>query len=401
MNILYIANEIDVPGSNGGSVHVYEVATGLAMRGHRVLLVCRRDDKQPVFGEMDGVSVLRIAKWRVCLPFSALPMICHRKALKAFGPVDIVVERNNVLGGLGKALALWWGTPYLLEVNTAIYDELIAHRKIRNPITKALIFLVRRIHFGIADHIIGTHAGLVPESARSRFSQTIWGGNTSRFAPELRQSPQAAQLRRKLGLEGHFVVLLATSDTRSKGNESLVHVVERVARADNGVRFLLVGLDASSASVRLLEQAGLEGSCVVAGRVPYSEVAEYMALGDIGLALYSRKIHPPFAKYGFYITPIRIMECQALGLPVVAPRIGNMTMIVQDGRTAILVEEDNFDQYAEAILRLRETGLRSSMGLAAARHAREELTWDKHLDQLCQLLNRLAATTGRHSTTTR
>lgn len=389
MNILYIANDIAIPGSNGGSVHVHEVSTGLARRGHRVLVVCRRGNKQTASETIEGVSILRIRKLRPPFQLSAVQIVFHRKELKAFGPVDIIIERNSILGGLGKILSLVWRVPYLLEVNTAIYDELILHRHIRNPVLKAMVFLLRRLHFRMADHIIGTHIGLIPESARSRFSQTIWGGNTSRFTPATRQSTRSKALLKNLGLEGHFVVLLATSDSKSKGNESLVHVVERVTKTDNQVRFLLVGLDTTSAAVQLLAQKGLSRYCVAVGKVPYDEVATYMSLGDVGLALYSSKSHPPFAKYGFYITPIRIMEYQALGLPVVAPRIGNMLLIVRDAGTGILIEEDNFDQYSEAILRLRDTVLRDKMSTAAAQYAREHLSWEEHLDQLCLLLNNL------------
>jgi alpha-maltose-1-phosphate synthase len=40
--VLYVASEQTVPGTTGGSVHVLEVARGLARRGHEVDVVVRR-----------------------------------------------------------------------------------------------------------------------------------------------------------------------------------------------------------------------------------------------------------------------------------------------------------------------------------------------------------------------
>ena len=39
MKILYVASGIPVPGNLGGSTHTYEVARGLAQRGHEVHVV--------------------------------------------------------------------------------------------------------------------------------------------------------------------------------------------------------------------------------------------------------------------------------------------------------------------------------------------------------------------------
>ncbi len=63
MRIVYVASDQRVPGRTGGSVHVLEVARGLAARGHEVHVVVHREAGLPVEGARDGIIWHRVA-WR-------------------------------------------------------------------------------------------------------------------------------------------------------------------------------------------------------------------------------------------------------------------------------------------------------------------------------------------------
>ena len=82
MRLLYVASDQRVPGRTGGSVHVLEVARGLAARGHEVHAVVSRQAGRPDLEEEGGVTWHRIAwfpphrlfRWRAaggCVPRSS------------------------------------------------------------------------------------------------------------------------------------------------------------------------------------------------------------------------------------------------------------------------------------------------------------------------------------------
>ena len=124
VRILYVASDQVVPGRTGGSVHVLEVARGLAARGHEVHAVVHGRGRRAPRRGRDGV------RW-------------HRVALEAAAPVLPLPARGQpwrpwrarraAAGGDGALLQLRrrgrsWprrarGVPSLLEVNSPVVDH--------------------------------------------------------------------------------------------------------------------------------------------------------------------------------------------------------------------------------------------------------------------------------------
>ena len=63
--------------------------------------------------------------------------------------------------------------------------------------------------------------------------------------------------------------------------------------------------------------------------------------------------------------PMTILEAMARGLPVVAPAVGGIVEIIDDGVEGFLVHSRDPEDYAEKCLRLRDAELRKQMGQAA------------------------------------
>ncbi|BAU63261.1 glycosyl transferase group 1 [Stanieria sp. NIES-3757] len=78
-----------------------------------------------------------------------------------------------------------------------------------------------------------------------------------------------------------------------------------------------------------------------------------------------------------------LVEAMAMGLPVIASRVGGMTGIVEEGKTGFLFEPDNPIALAEAMMRLIENKqLRTVMGQAGRQRVLNYFSWHKVAESL-------------------
>lgn len=109
-----------------------------------------------------------------------------------------------------------------------------------------------------------------------------------------------------------------------------------------------------------------------AGSFPHHEVIKYYQQADI-------LINPSLTEaFG-----ISLVEAMVSKIPVVVTRVGGMQEIVKEGITGLIVEPDNPDELANAIISLlKSDSLSKSMGEAGYNHAVNLFTWQHISDQL-------------------
>lgn len=131
VRILVVCGDPGVPihGPSGASAHLRDVAEALAALGHRVSVaaICPHDHRgrygihfdlpSVTVGLLRGPEGLRgaVATWQ-----------CRRllrRALRSFGPVDLVYERASLHGDAGVRLARHLGAAHWLEVNAPLDVE--------------------------------------------------------------------------------------------------------------------------------------------------------------------------------------------------------------------------------------------------------------------------------------
>ena len=95
-------------------------------------------------------------------------------------------------------------------------------------------------------------------------------------------------------------------------------------------------------------------------------------------------------------TPVAILEAQASGLPVVATRHMGIRDVVIEGRTGLLVDEQDVQGMADAMVRVaREPGVAARWGQAGRRRVLTEFSETQTLGRLAQLIRQQA--TARRS----
>jgi len=378
MRIVYVASDQRVPGRTGGSVHVLEVARGLAGRGHEVHAVVHREAGMPDHEERDGVIWHRIS-WRPDHRlFRFRARVAVERIIQSVKP-NALMERYYNFGGEGILAAEKAGLPSLLEVNSPAVD----HPGSVKAALDALAFVrpLRRRRERLcraATALVSPLVEIVPGFARAKTARVSWGANVDAFQPSRRR----AELRSALGVPDGAVAVLFSGSFRPWHG---VHVLEAAARrlahrAD--LYFLLAGGPLAA------EGAGYRGRRL--GSLPYEQMPELVASADVGTAPYdTRRLRQ--LRLGFYWSPLKIFEYMASGLPTVTIPRPPLDEIVREGHEGLHFREGDESDLARILERLAgDPTLRARLGSQARARVVENYSWARHCQQLEDVLRGIA-----------
>jgi glycosyltransferase involved in cell wall biosynthesis len=378
VKILYVASDQVVPGRTGGSVHVYEVARGLAARGHEVHAVIAADG-QPAREGADGVTWHRV-RWSPghrLFRFRAAPAV---EAVASETGAEVVMERYYNFGGEGIRVAARRGLPSLLEVNSPVVDHPGSLKAVLDACL--LVRPMRRYREGLvrrAAALVAPLPEIVPAWAREKTETVTWGANVDDFHPRRR----SAETRRRLGIPDGAVAVLFSGSFRPWHGVAVLEEAARALRARDDLFFVLAGgPDAGPGE-------GYRGRRL--GAVPYPEMPDVVAACDVGVAPYDTARLGQL-RLGFYWSPLKIFEYMASGLPTVTVPRPPLTEIVRDGREGVHVREADAGALAAALAALAsDPARRTELGGRARTRVVERYSWARHCEQLEGVLRRIAA----------
>ena len=160
-------------------------------------------------------------------------------------------------------------------------------------------------------------------------------------ADRFHTSRETASLRQTLGLSVTAPVAGIVAALRpEKNHEMFMQVAAQVRKEVPDAQFLVIGDGPERAKLeRIATELKLEGAVQFLGT--RSDIPELLAALDVFL-LTSR----------IEANPVSILEAMATGKPVVAPRVGSISESVNDGETGFLIEPNDTQQAAAAVVRL-------------------------------------------------
>ena len=146
------------------------------------------------------------------------------------------------------------------------------------------------------------------------------------------------------------------------------------------------------AARQFVRALGLDDKVVLHGAVPSDSVGRFLRESDMFL-MHSVTDPDSGDEEGL---PVSILEAMAHALPVVSTLHAGIPESVVDGETGFLVDEGDSVLMAERIVSLAEDpGLRSRMGLAGWRRARELFCWDREKKALLEIMGLQEADPGQ------
>jgi len=348
MRIVYLAPNIPVPGTHGGSTHVTSVYRELSKK-HEVLLYCRSGSTEP--GALARGYNLHPVLQKAFLPVAFARVL---GPVKRFRP-DVIYERYSAFG-LGPLLKRALGVPTVLM--TLDRDA-------------------SALSFRESDRIVATSAEFIPEERREKLRIVHWGVDVDSLVGK-----SGASVRARYAPRGERIVLYTGSFPDWHGVDLLVDVARSWKGPD--VVFLLVGDGQDKRfTERRAASAGVADKVVFTGRVPHDEIGAYIAAADVCVAPYAPSKHPLFRVHGMNRDPIKVLEYMALGKVAVTIDTPRMRELFRAGEEVLLYRAEDPDALRETLVEVLESSeVAERVGRAGESLVRSRYTWSHHAEEL-------------------
>lgn len=368
MNILLVNwQDLRNPHAGGAEIHLFELFSRLAARGHRVRLVCSGFAGAAPVELVDGIEVHRHGDRHT---FALVGRRAVRRALRDEG-ADVVVDDVNKLPLFTPTLTslpIYAVIPHLFGTT--------AFQEVSWPMA-AMVWLaerpISRIYRRAWFHAISdsTRDDLVARGVpRERIAVVYPGVDATHYTPDV-ATPRATP--------GRFVYLGRLK--RYKGVELVLHALAEARKRQPELTLDIAGNgDDRPRLERLAATLGLGEAVRFLGFV--DEATKLRLLREAVANVF------PSPKEGWGIT---VMEAAACGTPSLASDSPGLRDSVRDGVTGLLIPHGDVAALAEGMCRLAgDPDLVRVLGEAARTHA-EGLSWDSAASRVEQHLEDLVA----------
>jgi glycosyltransferase involved in cell wall biosynthesis len=347
----------------------------LERAGHDVTLVCKRRSEARVIRRARDAGVSRIETLTLTSGIGPLADVLDLRRLVAWLPAAQVLHVHR-----GKEH--WLAA--LANRMSSLRRPLVRTRHIVQPVRPHA--LNRWLYGRATDQVVTVTEAIRRQLVAGglgveRRVVTMPGGvDVDRFRPDA-GPPRDHGIRATLGLPHDVPIIGLVSGFRvMKGHQTVVEAAARLAAGGRRFHLLLIGQGPFVPKVRAqVEAFGLGDRISTLGFV--DDLPATMAVLDV--ALYSALESDGMSRVLF--------EYLAAGVPVVASRVGVVSEILEDGRTALLVPPGEPEPLADAIARLLDDpGRRREIGAAGAALVRARYSGARLAEQLTALYLSLA-----------
>jgi glycosyltransferase involved in cell wall biosynthesis len=203
--------------------------------------------------------------------------------------------------------------------------------------------------------------------------------------------PNRLECRRRLGLPSDQPIVGYVGRFHTMGVEKgLSELIEAsallVGISGKGPLLICVGgpMDAMPKYMDLARRRGLpEARVRFIDRVPNHDVPLWMRSFDLAVAPFPATQH-----YAYFMSPLKVFEYMAAGVPIVASDLPSLREVLHDGKNALLVEPGDPGALAKAIATLLENPAFAGQLARAAQDDVRSYTWDRRARSLLDAVAR-------------
>ncbi|CAH1535415.1 Glycosyltransferase WbuB [Vibrio owensii] len=396
MHILFLTDNFP-PEGNAPATRTYEHAIHWVSKGHKVTVItCAPNfpegkvfdgfkNKLYDVSELDGIRVVRVKTYITANEGFVKRILDYMSFMVTGFFAGLFQKKPNVIVATspqffcacaGWALSAVRRKPFVFELRDIWPASITAVGAMKDSKAIRLLEKVEMFLYKRADAIVSvTHAfkqELIERGVDgSKIEVVLNGVDLSKYEPQEKD----AELAKLYGLEGKFVAGYIGTHGMAHGLEHIVTVAERLQDNDE-IRIVFAGGGAARQKVvDLVEQKGLK-NVVLIERQPKEMMPRLWSLCDVSLV--------PLINSDLFKTviPSKIFECMGMGIPtIMSVPEGEATTIIKETGSGLVVESENVEQIANAILKLHEENdlyqsIQSRSKEAAPKYSREIMAAD-------------------------
>jgi glycosyltransferase involved in cell wall biosynthesis len=296
---------------------------------------------------------------------------------------DLIYERYSLFSWTGLALKRKWKIPHYVEFNDPgieIRNKYFG-RSMLEPVSN-LIF--NRLVFE-TEAVIAVSRTIASKLISRGVSEKKIHIVPNGVSPDSFDADKcdSNMVRKKYDLQNALVIGFVGGLTPWHGVNYLVEAAKYILAEQSESKFLIVGGAENSVS-ELKKMANMNGVLdrfICTGWIKHEDIASHLAAMDIVVAPYA-----PMESTSIYFSPLKVFEYMAMGKPVVASRIDQLSEIFDDGNEIILFEPGNVKELTGAILKLASNPiLRHELGSNARKKVLETYTWEKAIGKILSI----------------
>ncbi|HHT9159045.1 MAG TPA: glycosyltransferase family 4 protein [Candidatus Brocadiaceae bacterium] len=388
LSILYLIGDrgLDLTKEEGYKIHVLKIIDGLKKKGHKVFLLTINENLLlPEFKNYLTVphTYLRFFFHRI-FPFTgminSIHILLHILRLYRLHRFDIIHERWGLYSYGGILASRILRIPHLTEINGPGIEEKKLFTKDIAPIQKFTAKMIRKFCLRNTDHVVAVSNNL---------KSFLLGNHLINRREKITVLPNAADvaafnkqfdvqsIKASLLLEDKFIVAYTGTLQVWYAIEDLISAFPQILKEIPNACLLIIGTgQARKALEDLAYNLGVSNRVRFMGYVRHEKIPEILSIVDVVVAPYKEVGIP------FFNSPIKIFEYLSAGKAIVATKIGQITEILEDQHTALLVTPSCIEELANAIIRLaHDEQLRNYLAKNARMEA-QKYSWDKYVDRL-------------------
>lgn len=196
---------------------------------------------------------------------------------------------------------------------------------------------------------------------------------------------EGPKLHRKLGLNGDKIVLTVANLVPRKGQDVIIKAFPSILERVPNAKYVIVGAGKYENHLQsLVRELRLQEAVLMFGCVTDRDLRGYYQMCDV-FAMPGRQVGVQVEGYGS-----AFLEASACAKPVIGGKSGGAKEAIVDGVTGLLVDGENPNEVAQAIVKLlRDEGLARKMGQHGRSWVKEELSWPVHTNKVQALLEQI------------
>ncbi|MBN2549566.1 MAG: glycosyltransferase family 4 protein [Anaerolineales bacterium] len=304
------------------------------------------------------------------------------KVVNATKP-DVILGRLDILNLALLSQIANWDIPLLLLTDAVLFHEI---NKVGYGNFSEKEREVERNLWEKADAIIVLSSGLANMiKAQGIDEKKIFINPLGVDPKQFRPGIDGTSVRQRYGLLGETVVGYVGKLNRIHDLNTLIDAFAIcLPKCQGGLKLLMVGDGLERPRLEALVAAkALQDHVIFTGYVNYADIPAHIAAMDV--------VTSPLDKENvIYSSPIKMFEYMAMAKPIVMTKGGQVSEILTDGDTALLVEPHSPEAMSQAILQLVDNPQqRLEIGQRAREIIGQRYTWEANAQKVVQISQQL------------